>query len=118
MKHILVISQHAPYTAQTLRESLDMVLIFAAIDQTVTWLVEGDAVLALKKSQQPKLLQSKDFTKAIKMLALYDVDTIYACERSIADHGLVMGELFDSAHAVSAEQKQALIAQADEVITL
>ncbi|MEO2266054.1 sulfurtransferase complex subunit TusC [Pseudoalteromonas sp. YIC-656] len=118
MKHILIISKNSPYTGQSLRESLDTVLIFAAIDQKVTWLLEGDAVFALAPAQDPKSLQHKDFTKAIKMLEIYDVDDVYVCTKSIAARGLNQSSLTIDTLGADSAQKQALLSQADHVVVL
>ncbi|WP_105189847.1 sulfurtransferase complex subunit TusC [Pseudoalteromonas sp. T1lg48] len=118
MKHIVVISQRAPYHHQSLKEALDLVLIFAAIDQEVSWLLEGDAVLALSAQQQPKLLGQKDFTKALKMLELYDIDSIYVCAESLAARGLDDTSLILEVKSAHAQDKQALLAQASQVVVL
>ncbi|MFY8273382.1 sulfurtransferase complex subunit TusC [Pseudoalteromonas sp. SSDWG2] len=118
MRKILVISKEAPYYHQSLKEALDMVLIFAAIDQQVSWLIENDAVLALTPSQSPKQLGHKDFTKAIKMLELYDVDQVYVCTDALTMHGLQSEELLIDVHKATSIQKQELISQADYVVVI
>ncbi|WP_462158478.1 sulfurtransferase complex subunit TusC [Pseudoalteromonas sp. GB56] len=118
MKHILVISKNAPYAGQSLRESLDLVLIFAAIDQQVTWLLEEDAVYALAPDQQPKIVAHKDFTKAINMLEIYDVEDVYVCEKSLTARGLSLNTLSIDTHGADSQQIQTLIHQADHVVVL
>ncbi|WP_105259093.1 sulfurtransferase complex subunit TusC [Pseudoalteromonas sp. T1lg88] len=118
MKHIVVISQQAPYQQQSLKEALDLLLIFAAIDQEVSWLIEGDAVFALLAEQQPKLLGQKDFTKALKMLELYDIDSIYVCSESLSDRGMDESALILDVKNVLAQDKQALLAKATQVVVL
>ena len=53
MKDIMIISSHSPFDNMHTRDALDMALIFAAIDQNVSWLFQGSAVLALKSAQAP-----------------------------------------------------------------
>ncbi|WP_105265562.1 sulfurtransferase complex subunit TusC [Pseudoalteromonas sp. T1lg76] len=118
MKHIVVISQQAPYQQQSLKEALDLLLIFAAIDQEVSWLIEGDAVFALLAEQQPKLLGQKDFTKALKMLELYDIDSIYVCSESLSDRGMDESALILDVKNALAQDKQALLAKATQVVVL
>ncbi|MEM0514438.1 sulfurtransferase complex subunit TusC [Pseudoalteromonas sp. YIC-827] len=118
MKHIVVISQQAPYAQQSLKEALDLLLIFAAIDQEVTWLIEGDAVFALAAEQQPKLLGQKDFTKALKMLELYDIDSLYVCAESLTDRGMDDSALILDVKTALTQDKQALLAKATQVVVL
>ena len=75
MKNVLVISQHAPFDDQHIRESLDMALIFAAIDQNISWLLSADAVLALKKKYLVILLFRITTIKCLKCLKI----TTFAC---------------------------------------
>lgn len=118
MNNILVISKHGPYHQQCLRESLDMVLIFAAIDQQVTWLLEGAAVLSLVKNQRPSAQQQKDFTKAIGMLEIYDIESVYVCADALNEHGLSTDDLAIEVQIAYDNDKRALIKQVDKVVTL
>ncbi|UJX27010.1 sulfurtransferase complex subunit TusC [Pseudoalteromonas sp. CF6-2] len=118
MKNVLVISQHAPFDDQHIRESLDMALIFAAIDQNISWLLSADAVLALKKNQQPELLGIKNYFKMVKTLELYDVENIYVCEKSLMDFNLTKENLIIDVKVANFEQQRALITQQHQVVTL
>jgi len=118
MKNILVISQHSPFDDQHIRESLDTTLIFAAIEQNIGWLLSGEAVLALKKSQQPEQLGIKNYFKTIKTLELYDVENIYVCEKSLMDFNLSEDSLIIDVKVANFEQQRDLISQQHQVVTL
>tara|TARA_B100002049_G_C15820746_1_gene266857 strand:- start:116 stop:472 length:357 start_codon:yes stop_codon:yes gene_type:complete len=118
MKNILVISQHGPFDDQHIRESLDTTLIFAAIEQNISWLLSGEAVLALKKNQQPELLGIKNYFKTIKTLELYDVENIYVCEKSLMDFNLSEDSLIIDVKVANFEQQRDLISQQHQVVTL
>ena len=118
MKNILVISQHGPFDDQHMRESLDTTLIFAAIEQNISWLLSGDAVLALKKYQQPEVLGIKNYFKTIKTLELYDVENIYVCEKSLMDFNLTKDNLIIDVKVANFEQQRLLISQQHQVVTL
>lgn len=118
MKNILVISQHGPFDDQHIRESLDTTLIFAAIEQNISWLLSGEAVLALKKNQLPERLGIKNYFKTIKTLELYDVENIYVCEKSLMDFNLTQESLIIDVKVANFEQQRELISQQHQVVTL
>jgi tRNA 2-thiouridine synthesizing protein C len=118
MINVLVISQSSPFDDMYIRDALDMALIFAAVEQNVSWLFSGPAVLALKKQQQPTLLGIKDFYKNIKMLEIYDVENIYVCEKSLLDYDLSKHDLLIAAQAINFEQQHALINRQHQVVNL
>ena len=118
MINILVISQSSPFDDMHIRDALDMTLIFAAVDQNISWLFSGPAVLALKKNQKPNSLGIKDFFKNIKMLEIYDVENIYVCEKSLIDYGLSKSELLIEANIVNFNAQKQLIHNQQHVVTL
>ena len=118
MKNILVLSQQSPFDDQHIREALDTTLIFAAIEQNISWLFSGPAVLALKAVQQPQTIGLKNYFKTIKTLELYDVENIYICEKSMVDYNLKPAELLLPVKVVNFEQQRQLIKQQQQVVTL
>ncbi|WP_372762000.1 sulfurtransferase complex subunit TusC [Pseudoalteromonas sp.] len=118
MINVLVMSQHSPFDDMYIRDALDMALIFAAVEQNISWLFSGPAVLTLKKQQQPNLVGIKDFYKNIKMLEIYDVENIYVCEKSLLDYGLSKHDLLIPAKALNFDQQQTLIAAQQQVVNL
>ena len=118
MINVLVISQSSPFDDMNIRDALDMTLIFAAVDQNISWLFSGPAVLALKKNQKPNSLGIKDFFKNIKMLEIYDVENIYVCEKSLIDYGLSKSELLIEANIVNFNAQKQLIHNQQHVVTL
>ncbi len=107
-----------PFDDQHIRESLDTTLIFAAIEQNISWLLSGEAVLALKKNQQPEQLGIKNYFKTIKTLELYDVENIYVCEKSLMDFNLTQESLIIDVKVANFEQQRELISQQHQVVTL
>ncbi|WP_404340251.1 sulfurtransferase complex subunit TusC [Pseudoalteromonas mariniglutinosa] len=118
MKNILVLSRHSPFDEQHIREALDMTLIFAAIEQNISWLFSDAAVLALKAHQQPHIIGLKNYFKTIKTLELYDVDNIYVCEKSLLDYDLVPSDLLITVNVLNFQQQRQLIMQQQQVVTL
>ncbi|MEL0642144.1 sulfurtransferase complex subunit TusC [Pseudoalteromonas aliena] len=118
MINILVMSQSSPFDDLNIRDALDMTLIFAAVDQNVSWLFSGPAVLALKKHQQPSAIGIKDFFKNIKMLEIYDVENIYVCEKSLFDYGLSKHDLLVPVKTLNFSEQQALIRNQKHVVNI
>ncbi|MBE0367845.1 sulfurtransferase complex subunit TusC [Pseudoalteromonas aurantia] len=118
MKNIMIISDHSPFDGMHIRDALDMTLIFAAIDQNVSWLFQGSAVMALKPKQSPQQLGIKDFFKSIKTLEIYDVENIYVCETALKQFKLDPDQLSIDVTVISQEQQRQLLDQQDQVVTL
>ncbi|MDK2593741.1 sulfurtransferase complex subunit TusC [Pseudoalteromonas obscura] len=117
-KKILVICDASPFDNQRIRDSLDMALIFAAVDQEVSWLFRGPSVLALKKDQQPTKLGIKDFLKQLKTLEIYDVDRIFACESALAQFALAPEQISIDIEVLDVSQQKALIDTQEYVVKL
>ncbi|MCF6440681.1 DsrE family protein [Pseudoalteromonas luteoviolacea] len=117
-KKVLVICDASPFDKQIIRDSLDMALIFAAIDQEVSWLFRGPSVLALKEGQKPNQLGIKDFLKQLKTLEIYDVDSIFVCENALSDLSISKEQLAIDADALNINQQQALLSEQDHVVKL
>ena len=118
MKNVLVLSQYSPFDDSHIRDALDMTLIFGAVDQNISWLFSGPAVLALKKQQQPEHIGLKNYFKTIKTLEIYDIENIYVCEKSLLEYGLNKNNLLISVKALNYQQQHHLIAQQQQIVTL
>ncbi len=118
MKKILICTDASPFDEMRVREALDMTLIFAAVEQDVSLLLHGPAVLALKDGQTPQNLGLKNYFKSLKTLDIYDVEQVYACEASFKRYGLTETDLLMKVEVINTEQQSALIASQDQVVTL
>ncbi|NRB41060.1 MAG: sulfurtransferase complex subunit TusC [Pseudomonadales bacterium] len=117
MKYLYLLRQ-APYQSSLAREALDMVLATAAFDQHVQLLFINDGVFQLQKGQQADLLQQKNIEKTLQAFALYDINDVYCCSHSLQLRGLTTDNIDASAQVIDQAQCQALIQQADKVISL
>ena len=118
MINVLVLSQQSPFDDLHIRDALDMTLIFAAVEQNISWLFSGPAVLALKKQQQPEQLGLKNYFKSIKTLEIYDVENIYVCEKSLLEYGLEKNNLLVAVKTLNYQQQHHLISQQQQIVTL
>lgn len=118
MKNILVISNKAPFDKMHIRESLDTCLIFAAIEQNISWLFKDDAVLALKAGYNLSNSGLKDFFKTLKTLEIYDVEQVYVCTESLKKYALIPDDLTIEITPLSIEEQQSLISKQNHTVVL
>ncbi len=118
MKNILVISNKAPFDKMHIRESLDTCLIFAAIEQNISWLFKDDAVLALKAGFNLSNSGLKDFFKTLKTLEIYDVEQVYVCTESLKKYALTPEDLSIEITPLSIEEQQSLISKQNHTVVL
>lgn len=100
------------------RESLDMALIFAAVEQNISLLFQGAAVNSLKNNQTPATANLKDYFKSLGTLEIYDVEQIYVCERSITRFNIEHTDLSIDTQLVDDALIEDLISAQDMVVTL
>lgn len=118
MKNYLIVCNASPFNDGSLKESLDMALIFAAIDQQVSLLLQGDALYALLQGQSIESLEIKNYLKAFGTLSLYDIEQIYVCEHSMKQRGLDIAQFAYDIITLDTSEKQALLQQQHQVVTI
>lgn len=109
----LFVFRHSPYGGPQAKEGIDALLAAAAFDQPIALLFLGDGVYQLQPDQQPK--GQKNHGKMLKALEMYDVDKVYADERSIQLRNLK--SLCIDAQILGADEVQSLIASAKTVLS-
>ncbi|ALU41771.1 sulfurtransferase complex subunit TusC [Pseudoalteromonas rubra] len=117
-ENILVINHTAPFDGANIREGLDMALIFAALDQNVSWLFKGPAVLALKTGNDASQLGMKNYFKQLKTLEIYDVEQIYVCAEAMTQFALTVDDLNIDAQILTLDAQQTLLKQQNKVVSL
>ena len=70
-----------------------MVLITAAFDQDVSLVFLDDGVFQLKKGQQTKGIENKNFSPTYRALDGYDIEKLYVEEEAMAARGLTADDL-------------------------
>ncbi|PPD38569.1 MAG: sulfurtransferase complex subunit TusC [Methylobacter sp.] len=94
MKNYLFILRQPAHSGAFVQEMLDIILTTAAFDQPVSLLLLDDGVFQLKSGQQPGYSGYKDTAAIFSALEMYDVTAIYTEAESLAERGLVEGDLF------------------------
>lgn len=93
MKKFLFVMRDAPHQGVKLQELLDVVLITAAFDQSVSLLFLDDGVFQLKKNQQPAMAGLKDTLAILSALELYEINELMIEVESLQQRGLQMADL-------------------------
>jgi tRNA 2-thiouridine synthesizing protein C len=92
-KKFMFVNRTAPYGSVYALESLEVVLISAAFDQDVSLVFVEDGVWQLKKGQQTKGIETKNFSPTYRALEGYDVEKLYVERESMEERGLTEDDL-------------------------
>ena len=92
-KKFMFVNRKAPYGTVYALESLEVVLISAAFEQDVSLVFVDDGVYQLKKGQQTKGIETKNFSPTYRALEGYDVEKLYVERESLEARGLTEADL-------------------------
>ena len=116
-KKFMFVNRTAPYGSVYALESLEVVLITAAFDQDVSLVFVDDGVWQLKRGQQTKGIETKNFSPAYRALEGYDVEKLYVEAESLAARGLVESDLLVDVTVLSSQELGALMDEQDVVLS-
>ena len=116
-KKFMFVNRTAPYGTVYALESLEVVLISAAFDQDVSLVFVEDGVWQLKKGQQTKGIETKNFSPTYRALEGYDVEKLYVERESLAARGLAEEDLIVDVIALSSAELGKLMAEQDVVLS-
>jgi len=116
-KKFMFVNRTAPYGTIYALESLEVVLITAAFDQDVSLVFIGDGVWQLKKGQQTKGIETKNFSPTYRALEGYDVEKLYVESESLAARGLTADDLIVDVTVLGAGELGQLMAEQDVVMS-
>lgn len=117
IKKFLYVNRRAPYGSIYALESLEVVLIGAAFEQDVSVLFVDDGVYDLKKGQDTKAIETKNFSPTYRALEMYDVEKLYVEQESLAARGLTEEDLVVPVEVMDAAQIADLMAEQDVVLS-
>ncbi|MDX2289459.1 MAG: sulfurtransferase complex subunit TusC [Hyphomicrobiaceae bacterium] len=92
-KKFLYVNRRAPYGSIYALESLEVVLIGAAFDQSVSLAFLDDGVFQLAKGQDTKGLGIKNFSATFRALGDYGVTRFFVEKESLDARGLSVADL-------------------------
>ena len=116
-KKFMFINRTAPHGTVYALESLEVVLITAAFDQDVSLVFIDDGVWQLKKGQQTKGIETKNFSPTYRALEGYDVEKLYVERESLAARGLTEDDLIVDVNVLSASELGTLMDEQDVVLS-
>jgi tRNA 2-thiouridine synthesizing protein C len=116
-KKFMFVNRTAPHGTVYALESLEVVLITAAFDQDVSLVFIDDGVWQLKKGQQTKGIETKNFSPAYRALEGYDVEKLYVERESMAARGLTESDLLVDVTVLAADELGRLMDEQDVVLS-
>lgn len=117
VKKFMFINRKAPYGTIYALEALEVVLITAAFDQDVSLAFLDDGVYQLKKGQQTKGIETKNFSPAYRALEDYDIEKLYVEAEALAARGLTVEDLLVDVKVLSRAELGALMDEQDVVLS-
>ncbi len=117
IKKFMFVNRKAPYGTIYALESLEVVLITAAFDQDVSLAFLDDGVFQLKKGQQTKGIETKNFSPTYRALEGYDIEKLYVEKESLEARGLTEDDLLVDVTVLSRQEMGELMGQQDVVLS-
>lgn len=117
IKKFMFVNRKAPYGTIYALESLEVVLITAAFDQDVSLVFLDDGVYQLKKGQQTKGIETKNFSPTYRALEDYDVEKLYVEKEALEARGLTADDLIVDVTVLDRAGMGALMNQQDVVLS-
>lgn len=117
IKKFMFVNRKAPYGTIYALESLEVVLISAAFDQDVSLAFLDDGVYQLKKGQQTKGIETKNFSPTYRALDGYDIEKLYVEREALEARGLTEEDLLVDVTVLSRNEMGALMDEQDVVLS-
>ncbi|MFA6063569.1 MAG: sulfurtransferase complex subunit TusC [Gallionella sp.] len=117
VKKFMFVNRKAPYGTIYALESLEVVLITAAFDQDVSLAFLDDGVYQLKKGQQTKGIEIKNFSPTYRALEGYDIEKLYVEKESLEARGLTEDDLLVDVTVLGRAEMGELMDQQDAVLS-
>ena len=117
VKKFLYVNRRAPYGSVYALESLEVVLIGAAFEQDVSMAFIDDGVYQLKKGQDTKDVDMKNFSPTYRALEMYDVEKLYVDKESMEERGLTEDDLVVPVEVLSTEQLADLMEDQEVILS-
>ncbi len=117
VKRFMYVNRKAPYGTVYALEMLEKVLIAAAFEQDVHVVFMDDGVYQLKKEQETKGINMKNFSPTFRALEGYDVEKLYVEKESLEARGLTVDDLVVPVEVLSSQDLKALMDKQEVILT-
>jgi tRNA 2-thiouridine synthesizing protein C len=87
-KKIAIVLTQAPFSAQGIKDALDLALIFGSFECDPALFYQDDAVFILSGTHDAEKIQLKDHLATFRALPFYDVEQFYVCQQSLVQRNL------------------------------
>lgn len=109
-KSVLFIFTSSPQGGTAARDGIDALLAYAAFEQPVAVLFQGEGIWQLQSQQQPEP-GKKSVYKSLMALPMYDVSEIFIHRRSAFERGFNSEQLPIDVRTIDDEQMHRLLRQ-------
>lgn len=116
MKKILFVNRQAPHGTNSAQEALDVLLMTSTFVQDISVLFLDDGIWQLKKDQDTKDINVKNFAKTFKAFSLYDIEKVFVEKESLERRGLTESDLIVKVDIINSNQVAELMAQQDSIL--
>jgi len=117
VKRFMYVNRKAPYGTVYALEMLEKVLISAAFEQDVHVVFMDDGVYQLKKEQETKAVNMKNFSPTFRALEGYDVEKLYVEKESLEARGLTVDDLVVPVEVLGAKELGELMSKQEVILT-
>ena len=117
IKKFMFVNRKAPYGTIYALEALEVVLITAAFDQEVSLAFLDDGIYQLKKGQQTKGIETKNFSPTYRALEGYDIEKLYVEKESLEARGLSEEDLLVDVTVLSRAEMGSLMEEQDVLLS-
>lgn len=117
VKRFMYINRRAPYGTIYALESLEVVLIGAAFEQDVSMAFIDDGVYEIKKGQDTKGVEMKNFSPTYRALEMYDVEKLYVERESMEARGLTEDDFIVPVQVLSSKELADLMEEQEVILS-
>ncbi len=116
-KKFMFVNRKAPYGTIYALETLETVLVSAAFDQDVSVVFIDDGVYQIKKGQDTKAVNMKNFSPTYRALEDYEVEKLYVERESMEARGLGPDDFVIPVKVLPSDELSALMDAQDVIIS-
>lgn len=114
---IAVTITHTPYGNQFAQEAMDALLALSIYAQKISVVFIGEGVFQLLTNHHNKCIQQKSIEKQLDALALYDIDSVYACQQSLDERKIATAQIAQTVTPLNKTALLDLLHQQDSLIS-
>lgn len=115
-KKMAVVITRPPYQSLAGKEALDLALVAATFEQSVSLFFMGDGIWQLVKGQQPEVINQKNNSASFGALELYGIEQVYTDASAMKSNNLTVQDFVLATKVTALNELGSLIASHDIII--